>query len=68
MAKDPVDFTRKTLKVLFTDEELKNCTLPPKRDHLRREALDEKRFKYVLGLERLCLFFYKLFLFSFRDY
>ncbi|CAF4539613.1 unnamed protein product, partial [Rotaria magnacalcarata] len=40
-AKDPIDFCRKTLKLLYSEEELKNSTLPPKRDYLRREALDE---------------------------
>ncbi|CAF5211088.1 unnamed protein product, partial [Rotaria magnacalcarata] len=52
-AKDPIDFCRKTLKLLYSEEELKNSTLPPKRDYLRREALDERRFAILLEAVRI---------------
>jgi hypothetical protein len=48
-AKDLPDFARKTLKILFSDEELKSHILPPQRDYFRRPALDQKRFDILLG-------------------
>ena len=48
-AKDLVDFSRKTLKILFTAEELKTRLLPPQRDHLKRRTLDEERFNKMIG-------------------
>ena len=44
-----MDFCRKTLKLIFTKEELRTHILPPKRDHLKRPALDEQRFNIFLG-------------------
>jgi hypothetical protein len=60
LAKDPIDYSRKTLKLLFSEEELKTHTLPPKRDHLRREPLDERRFNKLLGKNRSDLLRYHL--------
>jgi hypothetical protein len=48
-AKDIVDYGRRTLKILFSPEELKTHILPPERDHLRRPALDQERFNILLG-------------------
>lgn len=48
-AKDIIDYARKTLKILFSSEELKTHILPPARDHLRRPALNEERFNILLG-------------------
>lgn len=48
-AKSLVDFARKTLKLLFSPEELRTHLLPPKREHFKRPALDETRFNILLG-------------------
>ena len=48
-AKDIVDYARKTLKILFSPEELKTHILPPERDYLRRPALNQKRFNILLS-------------------
>ncbi|CAF0977437.1 unnamed protein product [Adineta steineri] len=48
-AKDIVDFARRTLKILFSREELQSHILPPARDHLRRPILNEERFSIFLG-------------------
>ena len=58
IAKDPIDFARQTMKLLFSKEELKTCILPPKRAHLRREPLDERRFRKVLGKNKFHLLSY----------
>ncbi|CAF1493873.1 unnamed protein product [Adineta ricciae] len=48
-AKDMLDFARKTLRIIFSADELKSHILPPEREHLRRPALDEARFNVFLG-------------------
>lgn len=45
LATDYGDYARRILRVLYTDEELKNSILPPARKHLSRKPLDEVRFK-----------------------
>jgi len=62
LTKDPVDFARKTLKLLFSEEELKTHILPPKRSHLRRESLDEQRFRKLLGKNRILFSWFPLIL------
>ncbi|CAF3488214.1 unnamed protein product [Rotaria socialis] len=52
-AKSLVDFSRKVLKVLYSQEELKPHLLPPKRAHLTRPALDENRFNILLEAIRI---------------
>jgi hypothetical protein len=70
-SKDLVDFARKTLKILFSSEELKNHTLPPEREYLRRRALDPKRFDMMIGkplLSSSTSFISILFYIIFRSY
>ncbi|CAF1524702.1 unnamed protein product, partial [Didymodactylos carnosus] len=38
------DYARKLMKKLYSKDDLKNCILPPARDHLKRNALDEEKF------------------------
>ncbi|CAF2219140.1 unnamed protein product [Rotaria magnacalcarata] len=52
-AKSLVDFSRKVLKMLYSQEELKTHLLPPKRAHLTRPALDENRFNILLEAIRI---------------
>jgi hypothetical protein len=49
LATDYGAYARKLLKIVFTEEELKNCILPPVKSYLTRQPLDEDRFKIVLG-------------------
>ncbi|CAF2221028.1 unnamed protein product [Rotaria magnacalcarata] len=53
LSKDPIDFSRRTLKLLFSKEELKTHLLPPNRDYLRRESLDQERFNKLLEAVRI---------------
>ncbi|CAF1624995.1 unnamed protein product [Rotaria magnacalcarata] len=41
------DFARKTMKIVFTEEELKERILPPQRSHLSRPSLDLAKFRIV---------------------
>lgn len=42
--------------VLYTEEELSTCILPPKRKHLAREPLDSKRFALLNSLLKMINF------------
>ncbi|CAF4979806.1 unnamed protein product [Rotaria socialis] len=44
------DFARKTMKIVFTEEELKERILPPQRSHLSRPSLDLAKFRIVNGM------------------
>ena len=43
------DFARKAMKIIFTEDELRSHTLPPKRQYLSRPALDQDRFDLLNG-------------------
>lgn len=45
MGRNYGDFARRTMRILFSSKELKNCVLPPSRSYLTRPALDENRFE-----------------------
>lgn len=49
MARNYGDFARRTMRILFTADELKTSVLPPSRSYLSRPALDEKRFELLNG-------------------
>ena len=50
------DFTRKTMRIVFSENELKTQVLPPKISHLSRTSLDEARFQLVNGMNNiLCI-------------
>ena len=49
MATDYGDYARKILRLIFTSDELKTCTLPPGKPHFTRQPLDEERFKIFTG-------------------
>jgi hypothetical protein len=51
------DFARKTMRIVFTEQELKTHILPPTRSHLSRPSLDETRFQLVNGIYN-CLYTY----------
>ncbi|UJR12985.1 hypothetical protein I4U23_000011 [Adineta vaga] len=52
-AKDIIDFARRTLKILFSQEELKTHILPPEREHFRRPSLDHERFNILIEAIRI---------------
>ncbi|CAF5203896.1 unnamed protein product, partial [Rotaria magnacalcarata] len=45
MATDYGNYTRKTLRIVFSQDELKRSVLPPGNPHFRRQSLDQDRFK-----------------------
>ncbi|CAF5022527.1 unnamed protein product [Rotaria magnacalcarata] len=45
MANDYGNYTRKTLRIVFSQDELKRSVLPPGNPHFRRQSLDQDRFK-----------------------
>ncbi len=52
------DFTRKTMKIVFTENELKTHILPPTRSYLARPGLDDKKFQIVNGMNDTLQTFY----------
>lgn len=47
--RDIYDFSRQTLRILFTAKELSTHILPPGRSHLARPPLDTERFNKFHG-------------------
>jgi hypothetical protein len=44
------DFARKTMRIVFSEHDLKAKILPPQRSYLARSSLDEKQFQLVNGM------------------
>ncbi len=53
VGRDFGDYARQVMYVLFTEEELATCILPPKRRHLTREPLDSGRFTLLHSLLKM---------------
>ncbi len=66
VGRDFGDFARQVMRILYTEEELKTCILPPKRKHLAREPLDSERFGLLNGLLKM-IFFVSIFSLLFRS-
>jgi hypothetical protein len=41
------------MRILYTNDELRSCILPPGRSHLTRKALDSDRFSRLNGLSKI---------------
>ncbi|CAF4443579.1 unnamed protein product, partial [Rotaria magnacalcarata] len=50
MGTDYDDYTREVLRKVFTEDERKNCILPPRREYLKREPLDEDKYKLCMSI------------------
>ncbi|CAF4280794.1 unnamed protein product, partial [Rotaria magnacalcarata] len=50
MATDYGNYTRKTLRIVFSQDELKRSVLPPGNPHFRRQSLDQDRFKICMRM------------------
>ena len=50
------DFARKTMRIVFTEDELKTHILPPKRSYLTKTSLNEEKFQLVNGMNTLPTF------------
>ncbi|CAF1500232.1 unnamed protein product [Rotaria magnacalcarata] len=53
MSTDYDDYTREVLRKVFTEDERKNCILPPRREYLKREPLDEDKYKLCMNAVRI---------------
>ncbi|CAF2997279.1 unnamed protein product [Rotaria socialis] len=53
MGTDYGDYTREVLRKVFTEDERKNCILPPRREYLKREPLDEDKYKLCMNAVRI---------------
>ncbi len=53
VAKDFGDYARQVMRILYTNDELRSCILPPGRSHLTRKALDSDRFSRLNGLSKI---------------
>jgi len=54
MATDYGNYARNILRIFFSQDELKSSILPPGKPHLRRQPLDQDRFKICVWV---CKFF-----------
>ena len=62
------DFARRTMRIVFTENELKTQILPPQRSFLNRSSLDEKKFQLVNGMMfRLCFNSMKIYCIFYQD-
>ncbi|CAF3419927.1 unnamed protein product [Rotaria socialis] len=52
MATDYGNYARKILRIVFSQDELKSSILPPGKPHLRRQPLDQDRFKICMDAIR----------------
>ncbi|CAF4127903.1 unnamed protein product [Rotaria magnacalcarata] len=52
MATDYGNYARKILRIVFSQDELKSSILPPGKPHLRRQPLDQDRFKICMNAIR----------------
>ena len=50
------DFDRKTMRIVFTEDELETHILSPKRSYLTKPSLNEEKFQLVNGMNILPTF------------